>query len=318
MRTAAAVTLAATVVLTGCAAGDNNDVVVETVVVTEGQEPDAGDFFTTVLDNPPTMPEDRASRFHPTGTHSYALVEATGDGTPDLLLRINGEEFSRVLLYTLGDSGEPVASTDYLLDGAAGAGGSRARVLASASGAGVYEISHQSVHPEGTSRLYRLEGGSLRIVDERTVEALSTPPDHVEITWLDIPAPGAPAPEAPAAAEGDSFTGTVVEKSTSEVMNGERPPNGEPESNRYYLLELDAPMDATAQLGGGGGTDTRTITAVSLGRKDRYSDDSAEWLPLVGKRVTVTPHVPQSHWPSDTSLPLGMLGVGASYDVVVH
>lgn len=351
MRPLAAASVAtvttAAVLLSACSTG-NDDVVVETVVVTQTQEPgatppaaedadpvaaeaaEAADpvaGFAAVLDSPPTMPEDRTSRFHPTGTHSYAIVEATGDDTPDMLLRIDGTEFSRVLLYTLDSAGQPVASRDYLIDGAAGAGGSRARVLASDSGAGVYEISYQSINREGTSRLFRLEGRSLVAAEEQTVEALSTPPDHVEITWLDVSDRGAdaargtrPSPAlgaAPAASHGVSYTGTVVEKSTSEVMQGRPSPNGEPESNRYYLLELDAPTDATAKLSGGG-WDTRTITAVSLGRKDKYDDDSAEWLPLVGKRVTVAPAKPQEYWPSDTGLPLGMLWVGRSYDVVEH
>ncbi|GAB3703327.1 hypothetical protein [Corynebacterium nasicanis] len=125
-------------------------------------------------------------------------------------------------------------------------------------------------------------------------------------------------PTTAAAAESDlpSFTGTVREKSTSEVMKGRPAPNGEPESNRYYILELDAPVEFTARSPGSGPL-PRTISEVSLGSTTAYGDDSATWLPHVNQRVTVIVHEPQLYWPSDTGLPLGMLGVGRSPEVIV-
>lgn len=318
-----AVAVIAALTMTACSTGEE-DVVVETVVITEGaaestprsapQPTSVGDpeptpratsegAFCSVLLNPPTMAESRESRFHPTGAYSYAFVEATGDDSPYMLLRIEGEEFSRVLVYTLDDSGAPVAASGYLIDGAAGVGGSRARVLASASGAGVYQIDYQSVRPEGTSALYRLEGDSLVKGPSMTVEALSTPPDHVEIDWR--PVTGRARPDSQ---NTTTFTGTVREKSTSEVMKGLPVPNGEPESNRYYVLELDAPMTITGRSSGGGFL-TRTITDAALGLRDEYSDNSARWVPLVESRVSITADNSDLWFPSDTGLPLGMLRI---------
>lgn len=329
--------LGAVLVLTGCTA-DADDTVVETVVVTVTDEPgtadhspqparaaanpapDVTDVYRGVLQNPPTHPEDRLSRFHPTGTWSYALVEATGDDRPDLLLKVDGREFSRIHLYTTGDNGELVRSAGYLIDGAADAGGSRARVVASRSGAGVYQVDHMSMQREGTSTLYRLEGTSLVETGEPTVfealGALGALPDHEAITWTPTtdesaltkaPAPTPAEDQVGPAAGTVRFTGVVAEKSTREVLRGSPVPNGEPESNRYYLLILDEPMTVTAHKALG--RNTETVSEIRIGEKSSYYDDSATWGPLVGTRITIDATDDQMGFPSDTSLPLGMLRV---------
>mgnify|MGYP000904268536 FL=1 len=327
--------LATVLLLTGCSAG-NEQAIVETVVVTEtaaaadaAPQPEqngdhTADAYRGVLQNPPTYPEDRMSRFHPTGSWSYAIVEATGDHRPDMLLRIDGTEFSRVHLYSTDADGQLIRSTDYLVDGAAGAGGSRARLEASRLGAGVYQVDYVSTQREGTSTLYRLTGTSLVSVGEPTVfEALGALPDHQTITWLPstdhsglaalrgaTPA-AAPAPTSPQsgpAAGMVRFTGVVAEKSTSEMTGGEPSPNGEPESNRYYTLLLDAPQEVTASQGPWSER-TETVSEISLGERSEYSDDSATWRPLVGRRVALDVDPADMGYPTDAGMPVGMLRV---------
>jgi len=339
--------LSTALLLAGCSAG-NDQVIVETVVVTETAAADAAgprstlagedtvsgdqlaDAYLRALQDPPVHAEDRGSRFHPTGTWSYAIVEATGDDRPDMLLRVDSREFARIHLYTTDADGQLLRSTDYLIDGAAGNGGSRVRLEGSRAGAGVYQIDYMSMQREGTSTLYRPEGTSLVKAGEPTVfEALGALPDHEELTWfpstdhsgLEVVRTGArhsPAPTAPQLETGPTagqirFTGVVSEKSTSEMMRGERSPNGEPESNRYYTLILDEPREITA-FHGPGDPYTQRMSEISLGEKSVYRDNSAEWAPWVGRRITLDVDPGNMAYPTDASMPVGMLRV---WDAVV-
>lgn len=147
--------------------------------------------YAEVLANPGAYPPNPAARYEPTGTYSYALVEATGDDIPDLLLRVDSKEFSPVLLLKVDSNGTVVASTDVVLDGAAGAGGSRSEVFGSREGSGIYEVSSQSLRPEGRGQRYLLEGTSLvRSGEPQTFnKANGTPADYFSPNWLDTTDP---------------------------------------------------------------------------------------------------------------------------------
>lgn len=325
--------------LTGCGSDGSTEAAVPTTTVTEQAEPtvtaaeDApaeadspttalADAFQQVLAAPATHPVNSAAEYSPTGTYSYAIVEATSDSSPEMLLRVNSREFSPVLVFTSGDTpDELVRSTDVLIQGAAGVGGSRARLVASQSGAGIHQIDHHSLRPTGRSTLYSLQGTSLRQSSAPVEFTLETPlPDHQDIIWYEstdlqgiealrtgsTPSVAAPTPVPPVMdTSAHQFTGRVTEQSTSEVMKGQPTPNGEPETNRYLVLVLDQPMEVTAQTAGRD-TRTRTISEVSLGERTAAGPEN-EWSQHIGQQVTVGADPHQIRYPTDTGLPLGML-----------
>ncbi|WP_297007677.1 hypothetical protein [uncultured Corynebacterium sp.] len=121
------------------------------------------------------------------------------------------------------------------------------------------------------------------------------------------------APEDVAASGQMVLTGTVVDMTTSEIMDisetapGSPPPNGEPETNGYIVLKLDRPQQITARHSGmSGQTAERTVRYVSLSTPNG-SESSINWTGYVGKHVTVTTTAEGMWFPSDTGLPLGMV-----------
>lgn len=280
------------------------------------------DAYQQILVDPGAHPISSAAQYSPTGTYSYAIAEATSDSSPELLLRVDSREFSPVLVFTANHTpGDLIRSTDVLIEGAAGAGGSRARLVASQSGTGIYQIDHHSLRPTGQSTLYSLQGTSLQKSSTPVEFTLETPlPDHQEITWYDStdmeaitslragtsPSAAAPSPAEPVTdTSTHQFSGTVTEQSTSEVMKGSPTPNGEPETNRYLVLVLDQPMEVTAQTSAMD-TRTRTISEISLGAHTAAATGNA-WSGHIGQHVTVGADPHQLRYPTDTALPLGML-----------
>ncbi|MCT1425855.1 hypothetical protein [Corynebacterium sanguinis] len=302
-RTAAAAAITAfCVVLTGCAGATSQR---ETVTITtyvphpddlaDGESNAAapapepiGDgnlsarrtALSEILDSLGPYSADPSSRFAPDGTYSYAIVEASGDNEPDMAVKVNAPEFSRVYLATAPAGETPVLGTSYLVHGAAGVGGSRSWVSASNSGQGLWETVGQSVQPMSTSKLYAPEGKTL-VPTGREITTRGLGEDQYEIQWIDstdrsglaslgvAPAQPPAAAVSPATPAGTQFAGTVLALSTAEVMNGEPAPNGESASNIYYVLQLDAPTPITA-MQPGGDTVTRTKDQLSLGEHSKY------------------------------------------------
>lgn len=278
----------------------------------DGASSDRGAAFAAILDSLGPYESSYKDRFEPDGTYSYAIVEASGDNEPDMVVKVNAPEFSRVYLATAPAGETPVLSTAYLVHGAASAGGSRSWVSGSRSGQGLWETSGQSVDPMSTSKLYAPEGTNL-VPTGKEIETRGMGEDQYEIAWIDstdrsvlasLGADRAPTSGAAVAPAGTQYTGTVLALSTAEVMEGRPAPNGESLSNVYYVLQLDSPTDITARQAGGP-SETRVKDQLSLGEISEYLDDSAQWAPYVGKRVTLTVDPETLWWQSDPSLPLG-------------
>ena len=168
-------------VVSGCAGGGEPETVVvtstqwvdpETGEATDTEEPaaperDAGSErpslgtdwqseYEWVLSHPGDYAVNSAAQYTPDGTYEYALVEATGGGTPELLLAVGGSDTTPVIVFTIGEDGKARASTDVLVMGAPGNGGGRLAVWASAGGRGVYQISGSSLGKESVSELFAL------------------------------------------------------------------------------------------------------------------------------------------------------------------
>lgn len=259
--------------------------------------------YAWVLDHPSDYPVNSAARYDPVGTYHYALVEMTGDTTPELLLMVDSKEFSPIIVFTIGSDGKAVASTDVLIAGASGAGGSRARVEASADGQGLYQVDSHSVQPDAYAKLYKLSGHSIKAVtDSMKFQNADLQPGHHYVTWAPasdrsalnagkltydeatrfgdyIPFPykadpkpePAPSPEADIRSEpvvvdehGNAvFTGVVEAWSTEKAAQGRQTPNGEDPRNIYYVLVFDSPVSVAA--GKAGSTVTQESPFARLG-----------------------------------------------------
>lgn len=142
------------------------------------------DEYAWVLDHPSDYSVNSAARYDPVGTYHYALVEMTGDSTPELLLMVDSKEYSPIIVFTIGSDGKAVASTDVLIAGASGAGGSRARLEASEDGQGIYQVDSHSVQPDAYAKLYKLSGRSIKAVtDSIKFQNTDLQPGHRYVTW---------------------------------------------------------------------------------------------------------------------------------------
>lgn len=350
-RALALVVVGSVWVVSGCAGGGER----ETVVVTSTQwvdpdsgavaEPDAGETkaegeaenaadwrteYEWVLSHPGNYPVNAAAQYTPDGTYEYALVEATGGGTPELLLAVGGSDTTPVIVFTIGDDGKARASTDVLMMGAPGNGGGRLAVRASASGRGVYQISGSSLGKESVSELFALNGTSLSGGTKENFPSDGLLPDHQLIDWIPVsnlqplhdgnltvlPPSGESASRGEpqtASSHQIEFVGNVVRKTGEELMapRGLDMPNGQDPQSEYFLLWLDQPMSVTGFVGGG--TDTKEIQYVALGSRELWprgpEEKNIEWEGRVGERIRILKNKDAIGFPSDTSMPLGALWI---------
>ena len=154
---------------------------------TPPSRPSAAQVYSGVLNNPGAYPPNPAAIYTPTGTYSYALVEATGDDSPELLLKIDSTEYSPVLIFT-EVNGTPVASPENIIAGHAFSGGFYTKIAASREGRGVYEVNQHSVNTDAQSQRYELQGGSLVTAGPAVdfTKDRNVPPDHFDVTWFDV------------------------------------------------------------------------------------------------------------------------------------
>lgn len=142
--------------------------------------------YGEVLDDPTKYPYKPVEGFEPDGDYSYALVEATGDDFPELLLKHNRKSsWEIVTVFSQAPGKELIASRESLGYGAASAGGGRYDVLASATGDRLYYASRQSVSPTASIQGYVIKDGDLvKDGPENTAMALSKyDNEHLQVTW---------------------------------------------------------------------------------------------------------------------------------------
>ena len=335
----------------------------ETVVVTatEWVDPDSGEVVTTEI-GAPSAPEDateensgatewpaeyakvlddpEAYNFNvpspgrdevdhvPDGEYFYALVEANGGGAPELLLSSmssdeHSNHFARVLVFST-DGGSLETSSDSLIYGAAGAGGSRAGVEASQLGRGLFQAHWVSGTGDGSTVWHDVDGAALSSPTEPEEMNVQYPrPGHLAVNWhptqdraaLDAGELTVSLPEMRGLAPVDEpdvvIEGTVVAKTGAELIDSM--PNGEDPASEYFLLQLDAPREFTDHHHATS-VYTREAEYVSLGRREISARgherlDGLEWERLQGERVRLTVAPEHVHFPTDTSMPTGALRV---------
>lgn len=298
--------------------------------------------YEYVLTHPGEYPVNSAASYAPTGFYSYALVEATGGGTPELLLKVESEEFSPVIVFTIGQNGKAVASTDVLISSARSAGGSRTRVDAATDGTGLYQVDSMSTGTTETAVLFTLNGTSLSDASGGQGYTPSPPAERQLVIWTPtqdrqplelgelttqaLPSnPGAANATSSAAAPAAGqvqLTGTVRAVTGAELQasSGRGMPNGEDPQSVYYVLWFDSPQDVTGKKLTEYVTNRQEFAA--LGKRETMASghthtEGVEWADRVGQRVTITVDQGGLWYPTDAGMPLGAVRVGPNYSVDV-
>ncbi|MBV7296043.1 hypothetical protein KRX51_08985 [Corynebacterium sp. TAE3-ERU12] len=349
-RTALSALAITALTLTGCSNAD-----------TEGPAPEAeentqaaldqgnGDVpaaFEDVLANPGSVRISAAAQYDPTGQYSYAVVDFTADGQPDLLLRADSTGISPVVLITEDGDGGVTSSVDTLSNGAARNGDTQIQVLGSRSGDGIYERKTDANDFQASSSHYTLSGDEITLEQTTPVKEGELLEDQVELIWRDTktrkkldgwyrkddfqllkpgastagstsPTTSATSTEATDAADepveqGELvFTGTIRQITNAEIMDGGPTPNGEPADELHWIIELDSPQTVTGRTAGTE-TRTRTITQAYLGAPGSSGYD---WDAYRGQHVRIVVDENNLWFPTDTGMPLGMLRIGTIISV---
>lgn len=108
--------------------------------------------------------------FEPNGKYQYAIVEATGDSSPELLLQQMGTEINPVTVFTVRN-GRAVAMENTLEAGAASAGGYRAGVAGATNGVGLYAYRGLSLNPNHELQRYTIRGTKLQAGEKSSYAA---------------------------------------------------------------------------------------------------------------------------------------------------
>lgn len=203
--------------------------------------------YKDVLDNPEKYERDFSDRddYYPTGTYSYALIEANNDEVPELLLKNDCKEFSPVTFIAIGKDGKPFASDTALVTGA-GSTGSRANVVASGEGDGIFEWAYSSGRPEVPTTHYNFDGKQLT-QGERSEwsQVTGTPADQIELEWYATDdASGLKKNQSgPNFGSGESSGKSENKEKKSKKNKGKKP---NPDLPAGYVKKDDAENDAPA------------------------------------------------------------------------
>lgn len=253
------------------------------------------DAYKDVLDNPENYERDFSDRddYYPTGTYSYALIEANNDEVPELLLKNDCKEFSPVTFIAIGKDGKPFASDIALVTGA-GSTGSRANVVASGEGDGIFEWAYSSGRPEVPTTHYDFDGKQLTM-GERSEwsQVTGAPADQIELEWYaTADASGLKKNQSgPNFGSGESSGKSENKEKKSKKNKGRKP---KPDLPAGYVKKDDADNDAPASANknlpegayskAGGPIPSDALEATVVRRyKESYMHDRAVFQSPSGK-----------------------------------
>lgn len=116
--------------------------------------------YEWVLDHPDSFPVTAPVDSTPSGVVRYALIEATSDDIPELLLFKEGTEYTTIQVFTIGPDGKAYTPSDVLLAGSSSRDRQTLRIDASASGNGLYQVTES--YPGESAQRFLIDGNSLR------------------------------------------------------------------------------------------------------------------------------------------------------------
>lgn len=116
--------------------------------------------YEWVLDHPNSFPVTVPVDSTPSGVVYYALIEATSDDIPELLLFKEGTEYTTIQVFTIGPDGKAYTPSDVLLAGSSSRDRQTLRIDASVSGNGLYQVTES--YPGESAQRFLIDGDSLR------------------------------------------------------------------------------------------------------------------------------------------------------------
>ena len=202
-RAPLALTVTAALALAGCSNQEGSEPALnDASPAAQQQTPAAADpianarsVYEEVIAHPGDIefnyPNEDAGLIH--GTKStpsgfqYALVEATGDDIPELLVRRGTLEPNPVAVFSTENDGQDLVTVkDVLVDGAASAGGYRASVMAAESGVGLIQVEGQSLSRSHDATEFTIDGTKLVAGPKSSFDPSSAGPAGARaIEWTD-------------------------------------------------------------------------------------------------------------------------------------
>lgn len=187
--------------LTGCAGTETDTTVtpqtaVETAAATEtvvktpvADTPAPGEeayrAFSAVLDHPNQFPFPPQFQQETNGTYEYAVVDITGDGADEVLLKANTVNIPAPVKVLYWDGSAAQATEDVLLDGLGGEEGLRYTVFSDPYTAGLHQ--YEATATTLTHQSFALEGGRLIPTSELEETVAGNPLDQENlVAWHSI------------------------------------------------------------------------------------------------------------------------------------
>ena len=261
-RAPLALTVTAALALAGCSNQEGSEPALnDASPAAQQQTPAAADpianarsVYEEVIAHPGDIefnyPNEDAGLIH--GTKStpsgfqYALVEATGDDIPELLVRRGTLEPNPVAVFSTANGGKDLVTVeDVLVDGAASAGGYRSSVMAAESGVGLFQIEGQSIKRSHDATEFTIDGTKLVSGPESSFDVNSGGPEGAQaIEWTDT--------GDSSALDAISAVGTGTDSADNgpepEVADGPNPtpPAGMAPSGKDAASDSDTGTDADA------------------------------------------------------------------------
>lgn len=215
-RTLAAAAAAASLALAGCAGTDTATTVTQETVtattsaaptqvetttatdtVTETSDADAvpagtpapgGEAyraFSAVLDHPNQFPFPPQFQQETNGTYEYAVVDITGDGADEVLLKANTVNIPSPVKVLYWDGSAVQATEDVLLDGPGGEEGVNYMVFVDPYATGLHQ--YEATESTLTHQAFALEGGRLVPTTQPQETVAGTPLDQENlVAWQSI------------------------------------------------------------------------------------------------------------------------------------
>lgn len=318
----------------------------ETISAEQKEEAKVVAAFRTVLDNPDTymsFDDAKASEL----SFEYALINITPDGAPVLLVKASGAKawggMDRVRIFayepTATDSVQPYAQ--HISIGAAEAGGARAELSATKDAHGLLYSEHSSGTGKGEIQRITPSGNDLKATYFSAVDLSQEQVNPFmaelaqDIPWakvndsaqLDSYAQGSWVSPGTAASinleEVANKAGYVVVSGRVHVLSAmevlglmlTEDPNPEytkKDTRRYVMLDLGSPQNLTVVSGDGTKMRSGSSQFLLLDLADATTMES-----LDEQNVTIAFKPEGTHWPSDTSVPLGVPRMSEKSNVCV-
>lgn len=148
------------------------------------------ELYSDALDNldPSTFASDGFSPREPTGAYEYAVVDITGDDTPEMLVKSVATEISSIRLIAANEDRTALVEPDHLFgDGAGSAGGERLELHTSTNHDGLLASDGRSGTGQYKTTEWELDGDQLQETGKTWEYRIDQKPADLEDAQTEIP-----------------------------------------------------------------------------------------------------------------------------------